>query len=247
MTRMFGHGLLFAGAVFRALAILTSGGGVTGERERGAARGLRRYRITGAVVAIALSAASAPAQEVAAVVEESPFLWGGQVYADPEARITPEIRVYFGDLPFRYPDAASCIEGAPADLMEAELRWFDFADKRGAEVCLFRLFSALGRQERATAWMEARGWRETFRHRPGIEHLYGVPEGELTRVKHVHRSEHVHLIMALLSGTAATLAALEDVLEANLEDHLAGLGERLGAAVRADPEREAKGRYRYVE
>ncbi|MFP1646692.1 hypothetical protein [Pontitalea aquivivens] len=87
-------------------------------------------------------------------------------------------------------------------------------------------------------------------------------EGDLTemrsyldpqKVKHVHREDHIRLIMALLTGNATTLAALEGVPEARLADHMAGLGLRLKEAVRADPERaankleEAKGRYRFVE
>ncbi|WP_343081439.1 hypothetical protein [Ostreiculturibacter nitratireducens] len=73
------------------------------------------------------------------------------------------------------------------------------------------------------------------------------------KVKHVHREDHVRLIMALLTGNATTLAALEGVSETNLADHMARLGERLREAVRADPERaankldEAKGRYRFVQ
>ncbi|MBW0159708.1 hypothetical protein [Sedimentimonas flavescens] len=73
------------------------------------------------------------------------------------------------------------------------------------------------------------------------------------KVKHVHREDHIRLIMALLSGNATTLAALEGVPEARLADHMAGLGLRLKEAVRADSERsankleEAKGRYRFVE
>lgn len=72
------------------------------------------------------------------------------------------------------------------------------------------------------------------------------------KVKHVHRAEHVRLIMALLSGNAITLAALEGVPEADLGEHMAALGRKLKEAVRADPGRaankldEATGRYRFV-
>ena len=87
-------------------------------------------------------------------------------------------------------------------------------------------------------------------------------EGDLTemrshlppsQIKHVHRAEHIRLIMAQLTGNAITLAALEGTTEAKLADHMAGMGGRLREAIKADPARaankldQAKDRYRFVE
>ena len=87
-------------------------------------------------------------------------------------------------------------------------------------------------------------------------------EGDLTemrshlgaqQVKHVHREDHIRLIMALLTGNATTLAALEGVPESRLPDYMITLGTKLNEAIRANPTRaankleEAKGRYRFIE
>jgi len=75
---------------------------------------------------------------------------------------------------------------------------------------------------------------------------------EPDKVKHVHRAEHIRLILAQVIGNATTLAALEGIQESELIDYMAQVGIRLSEAVRTDPERaanklsEARGRYRFI-
>lgn len=72
------------------------------------------------------------------------------------------------------------------------------------------------------------------------------------KVKHVHKDEHIRLILSQIVGNATTLAALEGTEEGDLAEYMVQVGTRLSAAVRADPERaanklsEAKGRYRFI-
>ena len=71
-------------------------------------------------------------------------------------------------------------------------------------------------------------------------------------IKHVHREDHIRLILAQVVGNATTLAALEGTEEADLANYMASVGTKLSEAVKANPERaankltEAKGRYRFI-
>lgn len=75
---------------------------------------------------------------------------------------------------------------------------------------------------------------------------------EPSKIKYVHKQEHIRIIMALLTGNAITLAALEGIESEDLQNHADKLADRLRHSFQADPERaanklgEAKGRYRFV-
>ena len=112
------------------------------------------------------------------MAEETPFLWAGKVYADPEADISDHIRRQFGDVPFQYPDVASCLDdpSAPDNLMQADLKWDELPDFAALNVCFFRLFSALGSLERSSVWLSRQGWTvDPAREEPHLAHLYAVP------------------------------------------------------------------------
>ena len=116
------------------------------------------------------------------MAEETPFLWAGKVYADPEADISDHIRRQFGDVPFQYPDVASCLDdpSAPDDLMQADLKWDELPDFAALNVCFFRLFSALGSLERSSVWLSRQGWTvDPAREEPHLAHLYVVPRSGL--------------------------------------------------------------------
>ena len=93
--------------------------------------------------------------------EETPFLWGGKIYADPNSGITPATRERYRDIPYQYPDAASCtmvekiLEGAT---QFKNLNWNHLNIKEEVEVCLFRVLSTLKGAEQITKWMQQRGW-----------------------------------------------------------------------------------------
>lgn len=113
------------------------------------------------------------------VQEETPFLWSGQIYAEPDTRISEHIRRQFGDTPFVYPSAASCLENYDngTDLLEVDLKWGDLPDATALNVCFFRLFAALGSLEASSEWLSRRGWEvESPRDYPNLAHQYGVPE-----------------------------------------------------------------------
>ena len=73
------------------------------------------------------------------------------------------------------------------------------------------------------------------------------------KVKHVHREEHIRLILAQVTGSAITLAALDGVDDALLLEWMVDIiGPRLKGEIQANPERaasklaDAKARYRFV-
>lgn len=93
--------------------------------------------------------------------EETPFLWGGKIYADPNSGITSETRDRYRDIPYQYPDAASCtvveknIEGA---VQFKNLNWSQLSNEEEVEVCLFRVLSTMKGAEQITEWLQQRGW-----------------------------------------------------------------------------------------
>jgi len=75
---------------------------------------------------------------------------------------------------------------------------------------------------------------------------------EPTRVKEVHRMQHIKVMTDLIFGNAIALCGLEDVQPDDLEANLDGIGKKLQAEFLADKERAqsklavVKGRYRFV-
>ena len=99
-----------------------------------------------------------------AITEESPFLWAGKIYADPASGITTEVRNRYGDLPFKYPNKASCIatNNVEGTAQLENLIWDDLHTTSEVEVCLFRVLAALKDQEKITNWMLKSGWAEPY-------------------------------------------------------------------------------------
>lgn len=143
------------------------------------AQGIAMKYVWAAMIFLASMAPSVAQETPSSAYEESPFLWAGQVYADPEAQISVHIRRSFTDIPFAYPSATSCLEGSgdAADLLQADLKWNDLPDAAALNVCFFRVFTALGSLERSAEWLTLRGWTvDPPRNYPNLAHQYDVPE-----------------------------------------------------------------------
>ena len=119
-----------------------------------------------------------------AITEESPFLWAGKIYADPASGITTEVRNRYGDLPFKYPNKASCIatNNVEGTAQLENLIWDDLHTTSEVEVCLFRVLAALKDQEKITNWMLKRGWAKPFvTDSTSTGHLFGAT-GQVTQL-----------------------------------------------------------------
>lgn len=110
------------------------------------------------IAVLALTALPVWAQDV---VEESPFLLNGREYADPSSGIEPTAYDIWGDTPYRFPDAASCLVGHPTELaaqQAARLDRFNLLTEEELAVCLFRIAARLGSVDFFTSWMNDEGW-----------------------------------------------------------------------------------------
>lgn len=110
------------------------------------------------VLADWLMASSAESQ---ARFEETPFLWFGKSYADGSSELANGLREKYGDIPFDYPTAQSCLsETAQTDgaIETTNLKWAELQSTEVAEVCLFRVLSRLRSVDKITAWMAGQGW-----------------------------------------------------------------------------------------
>ena len=143
---------------------------------------VKKLRIT--LLSLALNAFCFESVLAEGITEESPFLWFGKIYADPASGITTEVRNRYGDLPFKYPNKASCIatNNVEGTAQLENLIWDDLHTTTEVEICLFRVLAALKDQENITNWMLQGGWDKPFvTDSTSTAHLFGAT-GQVTQL-----------------------------------------------------------------
>jgi hypothetical protein len=125
------------------------------------------------------------AAESQARFEETPFLWFGKSYADGSSEVANGLREKYGDIPFDYPTAQSCLsETAQTDgaIESTDLKWAELQSSEVVEVCLFRVLSRLRSVDKITAWMTGQGWeRQQLMASSATAFIFGSP-GPITQL-----------------------------------------------------------------
>jgi len=113
--------------------------------------------------------------------EETPYLWAGKTLEELKPSIAENVVPVYGELRFLYPSADACLmspSGEEPDVQGRDLIWYELDTKEAVEVCLFRVFTALGDQAKIEIWLENKGFGSRFesdKTRSGF--LFGI-EGE---------------------------------------------------------------------
>jgi len=116
--------------------------------------------------------------------EETPYLWAGKTLEELRPSVAKNVLPKYGELRFIYPSAESCL--APPDTdnkdtLARDLIWYQLETKEAVEVCLFRVFSALGDQAKIEAWLESQGFGSRFEvDQTQLGFLYGVENERIT-------------------------------------------------------------------
>lgn len=114
--------------------------------------------VSWALAALAMLATDSHAQSVP---EESPFLWIGKQYSDPNSGVKPHIRERYGNLPYEFPGAADCVvtSTVPEDLRNMpDLKWAELKSTEELDVCLFRVLTRLREEKLISDWLTQQGW-----------------------------------------------------------------------------------------
>jgi hypothetical protein len=109
--------------------------------------------------------------------EETPFRLGNLVYREAYATSHP-VRSRYGDIPFEYPSAESCLfprQNAEQEIDDEEMNWKALSSVQAVEVCLFRVASKLQTKERIAQWLIGQGWEQELQNEVNdLNHIYDV-------------------------------------------------------------------------
>ena len=113
--------------------------------------------------------------------QETPYLWAGKTLEELRPSVAKNIMPKYGELRFVYPSADACLTPASSDSSEIlgrDLIWYQLETKEAVDVCLFRVFAALGDQAQIEAWLESQGFGSKLTtDSTSLGFVYGV-EGE---------------------------------------------------------------------
>lgn len=138
--------------------------------------------------------------------EETPYLWAGKTLEQLRPSVAKNILPKYGELRFAYPSADACLTPANPDSSEIlgrDLIWYELETNEAVNVCLFRVFTALGDQAEIEAWLENQGFGGKFEvDNTTLGFLYGVEDVQITALTmRWSVSEKVHdLVLPRLFG-----------------------------------------------
>lgn len=99
---------------------------------------------------------------------EAVVLWRGMDIADSHNKLPEWLRSAYSESIRSYPDLQSCLvpQSSPDhQVAHFEVRWDLFSTQYDAQVCLFRLFYALGSKDAVAAWLVTNGFNPRARER----------------------------------------------------------------------------------
>jgi hypothetical protein len=125
---------------------------------------MRVYKIVKAMMFFSLLSIFAVNLSIAqSRIEETPFLWFGRSYSDPQSGRPDGVVDIYGDLPYIFSNASSCLSAPISpneDIINKNLAWEYLKTYHEVEICLFRVLTRLSDIEKIVEWMQRQGWTQ---------------------------------------------------------------------------------------
>lgn len=123
--------------------------------------------------------------------QETPFLWAGKTLEQLKPSIAENVLPKYGALRFEYPSAEVCLTSSNEnpDIQTRDLIWYELETDEAVEMCLFRVFTALGDLADIEFWLKIQGFGSRFEYDDtNLGFLFGVEDERITRLSMTWRT-----------------------------------------------------------